>query len=72
MVDNASGVLIKPIDNEQIIHDLSQAMERLASDHVLRKRLSMGAQHRIKINYRWENKGEIFKEIYTSAILGTL
>lgn len=68
MVDRFSGILIKPKNNKQIIQDLSKAMQTLATNHHLRKKLSKNAQHRIDNFYRWKQKGLILKEIYNEVL----
>jgi glycosyltransferase involved in cell wall biosynthesis len=67
-LDESCGILIPPHSRQQIIHDLRQAMLRLAQSPELRNQLGQAGRHRVTENFDWDRKIERILEIYQSAI----
>ena len=58
------GIKIKPDKPDQVVRDLAAAIETLARDQDLRKRLGEGGRKRIAEVYDWDKKGEEMNRIY--------
>jgi glycosyltransferase involved in cell wall biosynthesis len=68
MVSEQTGILLDPHENGKIIHELEQAVQLLATNHELRKKLSRNAQERIELHYRWKQRGQVLKAVYNKVI----
>ena len=67
MVTDECGIKIKAINPDKALHDLADALEVLANDIDLRKRLSEGARTRI-LDFDWDKKGEVIKTMYENML----
>lgn len=63
-VTEECGIKVKLSDPEQVVHDLAYAIELLAKDKELRRRLGEGARKRVEQIYNWDIKGEQINQIY--------
>jgi len=68
IITDQCGIKIKPINPEQTINDLADAIISLTSDSDLRKRMGEAGRKRVQEHYTWEKKGEFIKEIYEKVI----
>ena len=64
IVDETSGIKIKPTAFHQTIEGLAEALYQLLLDPGLRKKLGQGAVERVKKYFTWDKKGEQVREIY--------
>ena len=62
-----AGIKIQPNDAQQIVRDLAEAIERLASCDGLRQSLTERARARVTELYNWEAKGEYIRRLYEST-----
>jgi glycosyltransferase involved in cell wall biosynthesis len=58
------GIKVAATHPEQVVHDLAQAMIKLAENQELRVKLGQAGQQKIKDYYTWEAKGKQFARIY--------
>jgi glycosyltransferase involved in cell wall biosynthesis len=63
-VTDETGVRVAARDPEQTIRELAVAIERLAEDPGLRRRMGEAARRRVVEVYRWDRKGEIVRDLY--------
>ena len=68
IVTDQCGIKIKPLNPEQTINDLADAILRLAKDPDLRKRMGEAGRKRIEEYYSWDNKGDFIQKVYQSVI----
>ncbi|MEW6053096.1 MAG: glycosyltransferase [Nitrospirota bacterium] len=68
IVTEECGIKIKPVNPEQTIHDLSDAIIKLASDSDLRRKMGEAGRKRVGEHYTWEKKGEFIKKIYEEVM----
>lgn len=62
------GIKVAAEYPEQAVHDLAQAMMKLAENQELRVQMGQIGQQRIKDYYSWEAKGKRFVQIYENLI----
>jgi len=70
MVTDECGIKIKPVDAEQTIQKLGEALKRLANDPGLRVKMGQAGRKRVQEVYSWEKKGEFIHKVYME-ILGS-
>ena len=63
IVDDQSGMKVKPTTYEQICKDYADNLKKLISDKTLRKQMGLNARNRIKEEYNWENKVDFVKGV---------
>lgn len=68
MVTDECGFKIKPINKEQTVKDLSDALLKLANAPELRKKMGKAGRKRVEEVYSWDKKGEFIKELYAKFI----
>lgn len=68
IVTETCGIKIKPINPEQTINDLADAILKLANDPELRKRMGEAGRMRVMEHYTWDKKGEFIKEVYEKVL----
>lgn len=67
-VTSETGIKVPAISPEQAVHDLAEALERLASDPSLRTRMAQAARQRVREQFYWETKGEHLAAIYAQVV----
>ena len=60
------GIKVTAENPEQAVHDLAQAMIKLAENQELRVQMGQAGQQRIKDYYSWEAKGRQFAQVYAN------
>lgn len=68
IIDDTCGIKIKAGTPDQVVHDLAQALELLATDSELRRELSAGTRKRLG-ELTWNKKGELLKKVYETCRL---
>lgn len=63
IVDDSSGMKVKPSTYEEICEEFAKKIKILASDDTLRKTMGLNARQRIKEEYSWESKLDFIKTI---------
>jgi glycosyltransferase involved in cell wall biosynthesis len=66
-LDNTCGVLIEPNSHEQVVADLTVAMDRLANDPEERRMLGDAGRRRAAELFDWERKIDRILEIYKTV-----
>jgi len=61
-----TALAVPAISPEQASHDLADALERLAKDPALRLRIGEAAQEKVKREYSWEMKGQLWARHYVN------
>jgi glycosyltransferase involved in cell wall biosynthesis len=67
-VTDQTGCRIDTNHPEQVVHDMAKAMMHLAADPCFRQRLGQAGKQRISEFYNWEAKGQVFIQLYQTAI----
>ena len=67
LVTDECGIKVDVVSVDQIIHDLSLALQRLINDEGLRRSLSQGAIER-STEYSWSKKLAALNEVYMQAL----
>ncbi len=67
-VTEATGIKVPAITPEQAVNELTVAMEQLAGDPLLRRRLGEAGRARVAQEFSWEKKGEHFAQLYESLV----
>jgi glycosyltransferase involved in cell wall biosynthesis len=62
------GIRVSAENPEQAVHDLAQAMIKLAENNELRVQMGQAGQQKIKEYYSWEAKGKQFAHIYENLV----
>jgi glycosyltransferase involved in cell wall biosynthesis len=70
MVTSETGILVEAADSEAVHRDLTKALEAIATEPALRRRLGAAGRARALAHYTWEAKGERLAAIY-SRLTGT-
>ncbi len=65
LVTADTGIKIHPLNPEQTVEQLAQAMELLATDSQLRSRLALAARCRVRDHLLWDAKGAILHRLYS-------
>jgi len=68
MVTDECGIKVKPLNPDQTIKDLSDALLKLANDSELRKKMGEAGKRRVEEFYTWEKKGEFIKQVYEEVL----
>jgi glycosyltransferase involved in cell wall biosynthesis len=63
-VTDETGIKIKPINPTQTINDMVKALIKLANNPKLREKMGKAAIDRVKKEFLWKNKRDLFKRIY--------
>ena len=63
-VTNETGIKVPAVSPDQAVNDLAAAIERLAGDAELRKRMACAARKRVENNFLWDKKLDCLREIY--------
>jgi glycosyltransferase involved in cell wall biosynthesis len=63
-VTDDTGIKVVAGTPEQVVADLSAALERLAADPIYRRHLGVGGRSRVKLDFSWERKGEQIAALY--------
>ena len=63
-VTPATGIKISAGTPEQVVEDLSAALERLAADPLFCQRLGASGRSRVERDFSWERKGEHMAGLY--------
>jgi glycosyltransferase involved in cell wall biosynthesis len=63
-----TGYKISAYNTKQAVHDLAEAMVRLAKDPELRVQMGEAGQKRVKELYSWEAKGQSLAQLYSEII----
>jgi glycosyltransferase involved in cell wall biosynthesis len=69
-VTSDTGIKVAAVTPEQVVADLSTALERLAADPAYCQRLGAGGRSRVDRNFSWERKGEQIAALYTHLASG--
>jgi len=64
MVTDGCGIKVKAAKPDKVVNDLAEALERLACDAALLKRLGQNARQRAEEIYDWDRKSEKIQKIY--------
>ncbi|MGB9404600.1 MAG: glycosyltransferase [Candidatus Acidiferrales bacterium] len=65
-----TGIKVSAVTPDQVVADLSCALERLASDPAHCRRLGARGRARVARKFSWESKGEHFAELYAHLASG--
>lgn len=68
MVTDECGIKVKPLNPDQTIKDLSDALLKLANDPELRRKMGEAGRKRVEEFYTWEKKGEFIKKVYEEVL----
>lgn len=63
-----AGILVSAESPQQAVHDLAQAMLKLATDDDLRNCMGKAGRNHVKDNFAWEAKGEQIARLYREYI----
>jgi glycosyltransferase involved in cell wall biosynthesis len=67
-VTEETGIKVPADTPEQVVSDLASAMQALASDAELRKRMGDAGRRRVEEHFLWEEKAKAFCQIYESVL----
>lgn len=67
-IDPECGILIPPLNDEQFVNALAEAMNRLGEDPSLRKKMGEEGFKKVLQEFTWEAKIEKILEFYTEAL----
>lgn len=68
MVTSKCGALLKLENPDQLIEDISNALDRFSSDDLYYLELSKNAQNRIANEYTWEKRGKEISKVYENVL----
>ncbi len=71
MVDDSTGVKIRPDTTESIVDDVARAM-RTMSDRAICEKLSAAARNRAVTSFSWENKSACYFELHRKLSIGEI
>lgn len=66
-LDEACGILVKPVSREALIAGFSDAITTLARSAPLRNRLGQAGYERVRQNFDWQRKIDQILESYASV-----
>jgi len=66
-IDASCGILVDPTDKESFIAGLAAAMQKLAADPDLRRKMATAGRSKIEREYDWERKMDRILDIYAHA-----
>ena len=67
-VTEETGIKIPAHDPEQAVTDLATALSLLASDPDLRDRMGQAGQKRVREQFAWSVKGQLFSDLYQQIL----
>ena len=67
-VDETCGILVAPESRESLVAGLADAMERLASNPDLRRRMGKAGRRKIERFYTWDTKIDRILDFYREAV----
>jgi len=67
-VTSETGFKITAISPDQAVKDLALAIEKLASDPVMRQRMGTAGRQRVKDEFSWDRKGELIRALYAGIV----
>ncbi len=67
-VSEESGIRLPVINPQQVVEQMSDALERLGADRGLRSRMGEAARRRVRELFSWDRKGEQLREIYLRVV----
>ena len=67
-VTNSEGFKIPALNPEQVVHDLAEAMQRLAIDQELMFQMGRAGQIRVRQHFAWDKKVQILNNLYSEAV----
>jgi glycosyltransferase involved in cell wall biosynthesis len=67
-LDPSCGILIAPDSRASMVHELAQAMQRLAEDAPLRQALGRAGRRKVEREFDWERKVDRMLEIYQATL----
>jgi glycosyltransferase involved in cell wall biosynthesis len=67
-VTENTGIKIPAVSPDHIIHDLADALARLASDPAVRIQLGLAARQRVQEHFNWDKKGHRLSEVYSQLV----
>jgi len=68
IVTDECGIKVKPLNPEQTITHLADALLKLASDPELRKRMAEAGKKRVEQCYTWQRKKNFIQELYARVL----
>ncbi len=63
-VTDETGICLPAETPEQVVKDMAEALRRLAEDVETRKNMGLAGRERVKREFTWKKKGNIFNKIY--------
>jgi glycosyltransferase involved in cell wall biosynthesis len=66
-VTEETGIRVPAVSPEQVVTDLSAAIERLAKDPTLRVSMGNAARQRVREHFDWDQKGALMMSLYESV-----
>ena len=63
-VDEDCGILVPPLSRERLVEGLADAMERIARDPELRRRMGLAGRRKIEESYTWDGKIDRIMTLY--------
>jgi glycosyltransferase involved in cell wall biosynthesis len=67
-VNESVGISIKPAGYEETVDRLSEAMQQLATDRTLLRKMGEAGREEVSNRYVWENKCRHYSEIYRQIV----
>jgi len=65
-VTEDAGIKVPATSPGEVVHDLADALYKLASSPELRARFRLGARKRVQEHFNWDNKGPFMTKLYAS------
>lgn len=70
MASGGAGILIPITSPDQVVHDLTLALARLALNAALRREIGTAARDRVERVYSWDRKGDLLATLYSGLLDG--
>lgn len=67
-LDEECGILIEPRDPQSFIHNMTEAMIKLAADPTLREKMGKAGRRKIEEQYDWERKVDQILKLYREVM----
>lgn len=67
-ITEETGIKVPAHDPEQAVTNLAKALSLLASDPDLRERMGQAGQKRVREQFAWSVKGQLFSDLYQQAL----
>jgi len=68
IINDECGIKIKPINPQQTITELADALLKLAKDPELRRKMGEAGRKRVMEHYTWDKKGEFIRKVYKGVL----